>query len=61
MGIFDRAKDLAREHSDKVEGATEKAADVIDEKTGGKHSEQIEKGKEAVNDFLGGGDEEQQQ
>ena len=49
MGIFDKAKGLLGQHEDKVD----KVADVVDEKTGGKYSDQIDKGAEAVKGFVG--------
>jgi hypothetical protein len=52
MGVFDKVKKLAEEHSEKLEGAVDKAAEVIDEKTGGKYSEQIESGTEKAKGFL---------
>ena len=42
MGIFDKAKDLLNEHNDKVDQGIDKAAELIDQKTGGQHTEQIE-------------------
>jgi Flp pilus assembly protein TadB len=41
--FFDKAKDLAREHGDKIDEALDKVGDVVDEKTGGKHREKIDK------------------
>jgi hypothetical protein len=46
MGIFDKAKDLLNEHNDKVDQGIDKAAEVIDQKTGGQHTEQIKQGAE---------------
>ena len=46
MGIFDKAKDLLNEHNDKVDQGIDKAAEVIDQKTGGQHTEQINQGAE---------------
>ena len=46
MGIFDKAKDLLNEHNDKVDQGIVKAAEVIDQKTGGQHTEQINQGAE---------------
>ena len=46
MGIFDKAKDLVNEHNDKVDQGIDKAAEVIDQKTGGQHTEQINQGAE---------------
>lgn len=53
MGLFDKIKGLAGQHADKVEGAIDKAADVVDEKTGGKYSEHIDKGAETAKGFVG--------
>jgi hypothetical protein len=57
MGIFDKAKDLLNEHHDKVDQGIDKAADLIDEKTGLKHSEQIDRAthraKRAIDDASG--------
>jgi hypothetical protein len=46
MGIFDKAKDLLNEHNDKVDQGIDKAAEVINQKTGGQHAEQINQGAE---------------
>ena len=58
MGIFDKAKDLLNEHSDKVDQGIDKAAELIDHKTGGQHTEQIgqaaEQAKQAMDDNTGG-------
>jgi hypothetical protein len=48
MGIFDKAKDLAAEHSDAVEGGIDKAGDAVDEKTGGEYTEKIEQGEDVA-------------
>ena len=53
MGLLDKIKGLAGQHADKVEGAIDKAADVVDEKTGGKYADKIDKGAEAAKDFIG--------
>ena len=54
MGLFDKAKDVAGRHADKVEGAIDKTADAVDEKTGGKYSDHIDKGAEAARGFVDG-------
>ncbi len=46
MGIFDKAKDLLNEHSDKVDQGIDKAAQLIDQKTGGQHTGQIDQATE---------------
>lgn len=62
MGIgdfADKAKDLASEHEDKVKEGIDKAADVADEKTEGKYSEQIDQGAESAKDYVEGLDEDE--
>ena len=58
MGFLDRFKkkaaDLAEDHGDKIEGAIDKAADVADDKTGGKYSDKIESGADAAKDAIEG-------
>ena len=58
MGIgdyVDKAKDLVSGNKDKAKDGIDKAADVVDEKTGGEHTEHIdtaaEKGKDIVDDL----------
>ena len=53
MGFLDKAKDLLGQHAEKVEGAIDKVAEVVDDKTGGKYADQIDKGAEAAKDFVG--------
>ena len=52
MGLFDKAKQLAGEHADKVGDAIDKVADVVDEKTDGKYADHIDKGAEAAKGFV---------
>jgi hypothetical protein len=57
MGIgdfVDKAKDLAAENKDAVKEGIDKAGDLVDEKTGGEYSDQIEKGEETAKDFVDG-------
>ena len=64
MGLFDKAKDAisdgqddiknqASQHSDQVEQGIDKAGNTVDDKTGGKFSDQIDKGQDALKDKLG--------
>ena len=53
MGLLDKIKGLAGQHAEKVEGAIDKVADVVDEKTGGKYADKIDKGVEAAKGFVG--------
>lgn len=52
MGIFDKAKDLINQHNDKVDQGIDKAAGLIDERTGSKHSEQISQATQRAKDAL---------
>jgi hypothetical protein len=42
--LKDKAEEIAEDHGDKIADGLEKAGDLIDEKTDGKHSEQIDMG-----------------
>ena len=61
MGIFDKAKDALGDNPDKVESAIDKAADFLNDRTGGGHTDQISSGadlaKDRVADYLGSPDE----
>ena len=59
MGISDnfrvlirKAWQIAREHPRETEQVPDKAEHIIDEKTGGKHSGQLNKGAERLNSGL---------
>ena len=56
MGFLDDAKnkltDVVDEHADKIEGGLDKAANFVDDKTGGKHSDKIAGASEKVTDAL---------
>ncbi len=54
MGLFDKARELAGQHSDKVGDAIDKAAGMVDEKTGGRYADHIGKGVEAAKGFVDG-------
>lgn len=56
MDFLDKAKDLAKEHGDKVEDILDKVADLVDDKTGGKHHYRIESAVDKAKGFLGGDD-----
>lgn len=53
--LGDKAKDLLEEHADKVDDGIDKVADLVDEKTGGKHTDKIEAAAEKLKDVLPGG------
>ena len=48
MGIFDNIGEQVTQHGETIDQAIEKGAQFIDEKTGGKHSEQINQAFAAV-------------
>ncbi|MBY6413102.1 antitoxin [Rhodococcus sp. BP-252] len=47
-GLVDKGKKAAAENSDKIESAVDKAGDFIDNKTGGKYSDKVDKVQEAA-------------
>ncbi len=53
----DKAKDLMGEHSDKVEEYSDKgidaAGDAVDDKTGGKYAEHVDKGQAIADEKIG--------
>jgi hypothetical protein len=55
-GFMDKAEDLADQHDDKVDQGLQKAGDIADEKTGGGHSEQIDRGVDTAQEHTGEGD-----
>lgn len=57
MGIFDRAKDLLNEHQVTVNAGIDKTGDLVDQRTGGQHADQVdaaaETPKENLDELLG--------
>ena len=53
MGLFDKAKKLAQGNKDKIASGVDKATDVVDEKTGGQHTEHLDKVDDAAEKFTG--------
>ena len=59
MGFSDflnKAKDLADQHDEQVDQGLEKAGDLADERTGGQHRDQIDRGVDAAQEHTGQGD-----
>jgi ABC-type transporter Mla subunit MlaD len=55
MGLFDKLKgvkskaaDVVEDNEEKIEDAIDKAADFVDDKTGGKHTDKIDKAADAA-------------
>lgn len=55
MGLgdsIDKLKDMAGQHGDKVKEGLDKAGQFVDDKTNHEHTDQIDKGREAVDNKL---------
>jgi hypothetical protein len=52
MGFLDKIKGMIGSNKDKVVEGVDKATDVVDDKTGGKYEDQLEKVDEVVADKL---------
>jgi hypothetical protein len=59
--FFDKAKDLLADNSDTVDDVVDKIAGFVDDKTDGKHKDQIAQGKakakDAISQFVGDDDD----
>lgn len=53
MGLLDKAKDLLNKNKGKVPQGVDKATDVVDQKTGGKHRDNLEKVDDAARKYAG--------
>lgn len=56
MGIFDKAKDLAGQHDDKIDQGIEQAGDFVDDRSGGQHEAHVDKAQDFLQDRTGDGD-----
>lgn len=55
--FMNKAKDFADQHDKQVDQGIEKAGDVVDQRTGGTHGDQIDKGVDAAQQRTGQGDQ----
>lgn len=53
MGIFDKVKNLANKNKDKIADGVDKATDAVDKKTGGKHTDHLQKVDDAADKYAG--------
>ena len=53
MGILDKVKNLANKNKDKIAQGVDKATDVVDSKTGGKHTDKLNKVDDAAAKYAG--------
>ncbi len=52
MGLMDKVKGLVSGNKEQAKDAVDKVADVVDDKTGGKHTDKIEDGAEKLKDGI---------
>jgi hypothetical protein len=52
MGALDKIKGLLGQHSDQAKSAVDKVGDAIDQKTGGKYADQVDKGQAQADAFI---------
>ena len=52
MGFLDKAKDAIQGKEKQIDDAIDKAADVIDDKTGGKHADKIDSAAQKAKDAV---------
>ncbi len=48
MGIFDKAKKAINDNAEKIDDAVDKAAKVVDDKTGGKYADKVDKVQDTI-------------
>jgi hypothetical protein len=51
--LANKAQEVAREHPEQAEQVINKAEHMVDDRTGGKHSEQLDKGADELKRRLG--------
>jgi hypothetical protein len=51
---FNKGKDVAADNKEAVQDGIDKAGDMIDDKTGGQHSEHVDKGQDMAKDYVEG-------
>ncbi|MFI5075330.1 MAG: antitoxin, partial [Actinomycetales bacterium] len=56
--FFDKVKDFITGHPEQADQGLDKAEQVLDERTGGQYTEQIDKGDDVVRERLGLPDDE---
>ena len=56
-GFMDKAKDALDQHDEQVDQALEKAGEQVDQRTGAKYSDQIDKGVDEAQKRTGDGDQ----
>ncbi|MGW1840745.1 antitoxin [Streptomyces sp. BBFR2] len=59
MSMLDKLKSMLKGHEEQAGKGVDKAGDYANEKTQGKYSGQIDKGRQRLKDEFGGGDKGQ--
>lgn len=52
MGFLDKAKDAIQGKEEQLDQAIDKAADLVDDKTGGKHTDKIDQAADKAKDVV---------
>jgi hypothetical protein len=52
VGLMDKVRSMLGQHNEKVDQGIDKAGDVVDDKTGGKHAAHVDKAQDAAKDGI---------
>lgn len=52
MGLMDKIKGMLGQHDEQVDQGIDKAGDVVDDKTGGKYTGQVDKAQDAAKEGI---------
>jgi len=52
VGLMDKVRGLLGQHNEKIDQGIDKAGDVVDDKTGGKHAAHVDKAQDAAKDGI---------
>jgi hypothetical protein len=52
VGLMDKVRAMLGQHDEKVDQGIDKAGDVVDDKTGGKHAAHVDKAQDAAKDGI---------
>jgi hypothetical protein len=50
--LKDKAEELAQQHGDKISDGLEKVGDLVDKKTGGKHTDKIDTAVDKAQEYV---------
>ncbi|MFB4315385.1 antitoxin [Actinomadura sp. 21ATH] len=52
MSIVDKVKEMLGQHGDKARQGVEKGGDMLDQRTGGKYAQHVDKAQERAGDYI---------